>query len=134
MALLISTEGQLELLDKMLKDALSSDENYILKLYRNDYTPVLGSTSAAFTEANFGNYSAKTLTRANWAAATTNGSVAQTTYATQAWTVATTGNTIYGYWIEAGTSGKVLWAERFGTSRVLADTDVLNVTPLVTLS
>jgi hypothetical protein len=35
MPLVVPNAGELELLDKMLKDALSSDEDYILKLFQN---------------------------------------------------------------------------------------------------
>lgn len=43
-------------------------------------------------------------------------------------------NTIYGYWVQGATSNAVCWAEQFGTSRVLAQDDVLNLTPKFTLS
>lgn len=136
MPLVVPDQGELELLDKMLKDALSTNENYILKLYRNDYTPASNSAPGSFTEANFTNYAARTLTRINWNAAVTVSGKAESSYATtpQSWTCGATGNTIYGYWVEAATSAKVLWAERFSTSRVLANGDVLNITPKFTLA
>lgn len=121
----------------MLKDTLSTDENYILKLFKNDVTPDNTFTASSMTEADFTNYAAKTLARATWNAAVTNGSnKAETSYATspQSWTAGTTGNTIYGYWVQAATSGAVLWAERFATARVLSDGDVLNLTPKFTLN
>jgi hypothetical protein len=136
MPLIVPDEGELELLDKMLKDALSTNENYILKLYRVDYTPNSTTTRTSMTEANFTGYAARTLTRANWNAAVTVSNQAESSYGTapQSWTCGATGNTIYGYWVEGATSTKVLWAERFSTSRVLADGDVLNITPKFTLS
>jgi hypothetical protein len=136
MALVVSNEGEIQLLQKMLKVALSTDENYILKLYRADKTPAAADASGSFTEANFTAYAARTLTRANWSNAVTNGSgAAEVSYGTtaQSWTCGTTGNTIYGYWVEGATSSKVLWAERFGTSRVLANGDILNISPKFTL-
>lgn len=116
---------------KMLKDALSADENYILKLYRNDYSPDANAAPGSFTEANFTSYAARTLTRTNWNAAVTVSGKGESSYGTtpQSWTCGTTGNTVYGYWVEGATSAKVLWAERFSTSRVLASGDVLNITP-----
>lgn len=136
MALITPNTGELELLDKLLKDALSTNENYILKLYRNDYTPDDNSVAGSFTEANFTNYAAKTLTRALWNAAVTVSGKAETSYgsAPQSWTCGASGNTIYGYYVTGATSGTVLWAERFATSRVLADQDVLNLTPKFTLN
>ena len=68
MALITTDEGELELLDKMLKDALNTDESYTLKLFKNDYTPVAASTEVSFTEAAFTDYAAKALTRAGWGA------------------------------------------------------------------
>jgi hypothetical protein len=136
MALVVPDEGEIQLLQKMLRVALSTNESYILKLYRVDYTPISTTATGSFTEANFTGYAARTLTRALWSAAITNGSsAAEASYGTsaQSWTCGTTGNTIYGYWVEGSTSAKVLWAERFSTSRVLASGDVLNITPKFTL-
>jgi len=135
MALITTDEGELELLDKMLKDALSVDESYTLKLFKNDYTPVAASTGVSFTEATFTNYVAKTLTRAGWGAATTISNAASSTYGSaQTWTCGASGEIIYGYYIVATTSAKVLWAERFATPRTLASTDVLSITPVITLN
>lgn len=135
MALVVPNEGELELLQKMLKAALSVDENYILKLYRNDYTPDANAASSSFTEASFTSYAARTLTRASWNTAVTVSGKAESSYGAspQSWTCGTTGNTVYGYWIEGATSAKVLWAERFSTSRVLASGDILSIQPKFTL-
>lgn len=136
MALLTPAEGELQLLDKMLKDALSTDENYILKLYKNDVTPGDAYVEGSFTEADFTNYAARTLARSSWNASVQVSNKAETSYGSgpQSWTCGTTGNTVYGYYVTGATSGAVLWAERFSTSRVLADGDVLNITPKFTLN
>lgn len=134
MALITSNAAECALLDKMLKSALVSDENYILKLFRNDYTPDDNYAAASFTEANFTNYAAKTLTRSAWASAAVVSSKAQTSYATQSWTCGSSGNTIYGMYVVGSSSGTVLWSERFGSTRVVADQDVLSVTPTFTLN
>jgi len=135
MALVVPNAGELELLDKMLKDALSLNEDYILKLFQNDYTPDQTTANGSLTEANFTNYAAVTLTRAGWNSAVTVSNKAESSYgsAAQSWTCGTTGNTIYGYWV-ANPSNVVLWAERFAVSRVLANGDVLNLTPKFTLN
>lgn len=136
MPLIVPDQGELELLDKMLKDALSVDENYILKLYKNDYTPASASAPGSFTEADFTSYAARTLTRTNWNAAVTVGGKGESSYGTtpQSWTCGASGNTIYGYWVEGAASAKVLWGERFSTSRVLANGDILNLSPKFTLA
>lgn len=126
----------MELLDKMLRDALSVDEAFILKLFQNNVTPDANFVVGSFTEANFTNYAAKTLARATWNAATTVGGKGQASYGTnpQSWTCGSSGNTIYGYWVEGASSAKVLWAERFAVSRTVANSDVLNLVPTFSLS
>lgn len=128
--------GELELLDKMLKDTLSQNEAYLLKLYQNNYSPDGNSASGSFTVATFTNYEARTLTRAGWNASVMSSSKAESSYsnAPVSWTCGTTGNTIYGYYVEGSMQGKVLWAEKFTTARVLASGDILNITPKFTLS
>lgn len=77
----------------MLKDALSADENYVLKLFRNDVTPDQTFVAASMTEANFTNYVAKTLTRTAWNSAAIVSSKAETSYGTapQTWTCGASG-------------------------------------------
>lgn len=136
MPLVVPDVGELRLLDTMLKLAMSTNENHILKLYRTNVTPNAASAPGSFTEANFTGYAARTLTRSSWNSAVTVSNKAESSYGTtpQSWTCGTTGNTIYGYWVEGSTSGKCLWAELFTTSRVLATGDILNITPKFTLS
>lgn len=136
MPLVVPDQGELRLLDTMLKLALSTNENHILKLYQNNYSPTSAAAVGSFTEATFTGYAARTLTRSTWNSAATVSNKAESSYGTtpQSWTCGTTGNTIYGYWVEGSTSAKVLWAEYFSTSRVLASGDVLNITPKFTLA
>lgn len=134
MSLVLSNVGELELLDKMLKDALFDDEDYILKLFTNDVTPNQSSVVGTFVEANFTGYSTKTLTRAGWSAASTIANKAQSNYPQQSWTCGSTGNTVYGYYLIGSNSNVLLWAERFDSPRVLVNTDVLNITPVFTFT
>ncbi len=134
MAMVIPTEGELELLKKMIQVALSTDENYILHLYNNNVAPSSSSTSSTFTETAFTGYTAKTLTRASWATPTLVSGQGQTTYAQQSFSCTGTGDTIYGYYVLGATSGKVLWAEQFSSSRTLANGDVLNINPQMQLA
>lgn len=130
MAILVPNVGERELLDKMLKDALSVDENYTLKLYKTDVTPSETDTTSSYTEADFTGYSSKTLTRSGWAAASTDGGgVTSSSYAQQSWTNSGSSQTIYGYWVQGATSGNLLWAEKFVTARVIANGETLNLTP-----
>lgn len=135
MSLVVPALAEIMLLDKMLKDALTSDENYILELFNHSETIDEDTVDSDFTSATFTNYVAKTLTRANWSAAAAVGDVASSTYSSAlSWSCGATGDTVFGYWVNGATSGTTLWAERFATSRVLASGDVLNLTPVFTLS
>lgn len=134
MALVTPAVGECELLDKCLKDALSVDESYTLKLYKTDVTPSGTSVAGDFTVADFTDYANKTLTRAGWSAAATVSNKAESEYAQQSWTCGATGNTIYGYYVIGTTSGTLLWAEKFSSARVLAENDVLNLTPKFSLN
>ena len=137
MAMVISDEGELALLNYMIKDVSVSDP-MILRLFKNDYTPDGDATDGSFTEADFSDYAAVTLARGTWNAAVTNGSdKAESSYgsAAQSWTCGASGNTVYGYWVETNdVTPTVLWAERFSTARVLAENDILNIQPKITLS
>jgi hypothetical protein len=136
MPLVVPDAGELRMLDTLLRLALSTNENQILKLYKNNVTPTQASVPASFQEADFTGYAARTLLRSGWNEAVTVSNKAESSYGStpQSWTCGTTGNTIYGYWVEGSSSAKCLWAERFSTSRVLASGDVLNITPKFTLS
>ena len=134
MPLLLPEEGERELLDKMLRDALSVDETYTIDLYVNDYTPVKGSTFANFTVASWAGYAAAVTTRANWAAASTAAGVTSTTQPVQTWIAGGPTATVYGYLIRGTTSGVVQWAERIADSRVMASGDTFNLTPRMELN
>ena len=135
MPLVTPNVGELEILDKMLKDALSVDEDYVLKLFRTAMTITQDTETTDFTVATFTNYSHQTLTRANWSAAAVVANKAESVYSNQlSWTCGATGDTVYGYWVEGATSGTTLWGERFATARTLADGDILNLTPRFTLN
>ena len=119
----------------MLKDPLSVDENYTLNLFNNNHIITQDSVSADFTACIFTNYVAKTLTRANWNAATTISNEAVSEYSLPLdWTCGATGDTIYGYWVEGATSGITLWAERFGVARTITENSILKLTPKFSLN
>lgn len=139
MSLVVSDAGETRLLDRLLSQGTyATYQGYILKLWQapTGYTPSSSTVSADFTQANFTNYVAATLTRANWNAAQTVLNQAQASYGSAAisWTCGTTGNTIYGYWVESQEDGYCLWAEKFAVARALGSGDVLNLVPQFSLS
>ena len=133
MPLVVTNAGEVLLVTWALKST-STPENLTLKLYSNDYTPTSTSAAGDFTEATFGGYSAVTLSRGSWGTAVTNGSnKAQITYTAQVFTTTGGTSTTYGYYVVGATSGTVIWAERFSSSKTLiANADSITVTPLFT--
>ena len=136
MALLVPTGGEIELLDRLLKGGSSvHDGSYTLHLFKNSYVPQDGSTLSNFTEADFDGYADKALAQSSWASVSLNtNDKAESSYSQQSWTCGATGNTIYGYYITGNTSGELLWAEKFGSSKALTNGDILNLIPVITLS
>ena len=129
MGLVIPKVGEIELLNKMLIAALSTDEDYVLRLYSNNIAPNSESIASSFNEATFAGYAPKVLTRAGWSFPTTVSDTAQTSYSQQSWTCAGLGETIYGYYVVGANSGTLLWAEEFEFSKLVSSTDVLNLVP-----
>ena len=126
--------GKLELLDKMLKDALVVNENYTLKLFKNNVVPSSSSITSTFVEANFSGYVEKNLTRAGWVASTIVSNKAQSRYPQQSWTCGSIGQVIYGYYVISSSSSTLLWAELFSSPKTLVPTDVLNIIPVFTFN
>lgn len=127
MALVVPDVGERELLDDML-----NARDRTLKLFKTDVTPAESDVAGSYTEADFTDYVAKTLTGASWDAAATNAGTTSKAYAQQSWTCGATGNTIYGYFVVRTTT--LCWAEKFATARNLAENDVLNLTPRMELA
>lgn len=130
MPIVVANSGENLLLDAALRLGTTA-EALTLKLYSNNYTPVATSTAGAFTESSFTGYTSKSLARASWSTAATVSNKAVSSYAVQSWSCGATGGTVYGYYVVGTTSGTLYWAERFGTTRTLANGDVLNVTPSI---
>jgi len=136
MALLVPNIGEIELLDRLLKGGSSvHDGDYTLHLFKNSYVPQDSSSLSNFTEADFDGYADKALAQASWESVSLNtNDKAESSYSQQSWTCGASGNTIYGYYITGNTSGELLWAEKFGSSKALTNGDILNLIPVITLS
>lgn len=133
--IIIPDEGKLEIIRRILKDALSVDEDLIFHLYKNNLT--LGHTTEAadFTEADFDDYTTYELDRSDWNSPIITGHKSVMTYnTTLSWTCGATGNRVYGYWLEGATSNVCWYAEEFDSPIDLEDTDVLNIIPKFTFS
>jgi len=130
MAILVPNTAEKRLLDKMIKE---SDEDYLLKLFKNDLIPDATTVLGDFVEADFTGYSAKTLLRTDWDDAITVDKKAETNHAEQSWTCSGACNIIYGDYMVGKTSGELLWTNRFSTPKVLDVGDELKIAPKFTL-
>lgn len=107
-----------------------------LKLYKNDYTPVDGSTEANFVEADFPGYSDFDMASAeDWTivpGAPTEGSLPQKHFEANA--EVSPAQTMYGYYFVVTSTGNYVWGERFDEPRIISQSgDYLNVTPKIQL-
>src|SRR5689334_12099590 len=107
-----------------------SSGTFVLHLYQNNYTPVAGSSSANFTECDFGGYASVNLS--GWSSVAIDGSDRGYQTASLASFIAdgSSSNTVYGYYM-LDPGGKVALAELFAspiTMAVAADEIDLTVT------
>ena len=132
MALLTPNQGEEIALGALLNKTAPQDLD--LCLFKNDYTPVEGTTEANVTAADFTGYAVIQLTAASWTI--TQGAPTSAAYAQQTFT-STAGSQnqpIYGYYVKQRTSGKLVWAERFsdGPYTIVNNGDAIKVTPTIT--
>ena len=136
MALKVPNQGELYLLDLILAD----QDNWTLRLFKNNVTPGDSDTFATYTEADFDGYNSIDGTDLNMAAATTVTGKASSTGDQQTFEHDGGGasNSIYGYYVTIGAGGgaKVLWAERLPSPpQTMANMgDNIKVTPKFTFS
>ena len=131
MPLKVPDVGEIFLLTELLNNTFTGAK---LRLFKNDYTPVDGSTLANFTQANFSGYAQIVLNA--WGVAVTVAGRASADHAPVNFTHngGATANNIYGYYVVDATEAELLFAERdpFGpvTMALLADNYrvILNVT------
>lgn len=128
-------EGLILLLQRALyTTGVSAAEDYDLKLFSNNYTPVFGSTAGSFTECTFGGYAAVVITHASFAAPTATAPGATTTSSTAGVFSCTSGaaQNAYGCYLVGHTSGKVIAACRFDNVRSMAPGATETVTVTIT--
>lgn len=130
MALVVANVGELLLLNRALR--LSNQENLVLKLYKNDVTPSASSVAGDFTECDFSGYSSITLANGTWAAASTSGGKATSSYGEQTFTSSGGSQTVYGVYVVGATSGTLYYAERFSTAKTVTSGDSVVYNPTLT--
>lgn len=136
MALVLADVGADQILKAYFNNSWPASKDFKLRLYTNDYTPVQTSVLGSFTESTAPGYTAITLSNASWTV-TVGNDPSDAVYAEQTFTFTGSGATIYGYYIEDnnGSSGTLVWAERFATSFTPANNgDTIKLTPKFQLS
>lgn len=112
----------------------TAPQSLVLKLFKNNITPVEADTEAAYTEADFTGYASIALTPASWV--TTAGAPSDVTYPQQTFlsSAGAQNQNVYGYYIIQTTSGKLIAAERFtdGPYNIVNNGDAIKVTPKIT--
>jgi len=132
--LLVPNVGEARMLKLILNNV--SQEDVILKLYKNNVTPAEGDVASDYTVADFTGYASLTLTGASWSFTT--GDPSYASYAQQSFTSTAGGQsqTIYGYFVVQASSGILLWAERFAGApyAIVNNDDAIKVTPYIELA
>lgn len=133
MAVVMPNAGKVEAFRRFL---YAGPENLSLRLFKNDYTPVVASVTGDFTVADFTGYASQTLTASQsgttWAVPSITDDIASSIYGSAAivWT-AGSDQTIYGWYLVGVTSGITYLAERYLEPQVLLSTnsDTISFTP-----
>lgn len=132
MALLVTNGGEAIALSYLV-NKVTTPENLVLCLYKNDITPSEADVIGTYTEATFTGYANKTLTGATWAV--TPGDPTVATYPEQIFTssLGQTSQNIYGYYLKRLGSGDLVYAERFsnGPYPIANNGDIIKVTPAI---
>lgn len=130
MSLMIPNTAQTYILNLLLNQTMK------LKLYSNNYTPIITTTLAALTEVSGGGYADISLTFANFVV--TEGPPAVGVYNAFKdfdFTGATSGpGTIYGYMITNDAEDLLYWVERFPTVPLIPiNGSQIRIKPRITL-
>lgn len=116
-----------------LVNKVATTRDLILRLYKNNYTPVEGSAVGNFTESTFTGYSAATLTGASWTV--TGADPTTATYAQVPFTSSANQTTelCYGYYITRTTDADLVAAELFsdGPYSITNLNDAIKITPQI---
>lgn len=116
-----TNEGKALCLVWMLQSDGSDFQDLILRLYKNDYTPIDTSNEEDFTPATFTGSGGITIERADWDALSIVSNVAVLPLPTApAWTCTAGGpETVYGWYLVTADSNQSVFAQRFATPRVM---------------
>ena len=109
---LVPNVGEKKMLE--IVAGLSTPQNLVLHLFKNDITPASTMVLADYTEATFTGYAPVTLSSANWTIAEAYQATA--TYSSSGVTFACSGTTnekVYGFYLSEANTSELMWSERF---------------------
>jgi hypothetical protein len=119
MSLIVPDVGELYVLAAWIAGYPPS--NLKVYLYQNNYTPVQGSVVGSFTEATFSGYASVSFTLGTPTEVSNKAKSVATAASVFTHNGGGTANTIYGYYVKDGTTGDLVWAERFGSSQIMTN-------------
>jgi hypothetical protein len=133
MALVVSNVGEGEMLKRVLNITVT-DNDVVIRLYSNNYTPVEASVVGDFTEITATGYSAVTATPGNWVI--TEGDPTDASYPQTEFALSSAEPEVYGYYITNSAGDILLWSERFvdGPYVIGAGGGSIFITPKIELS
>lgn len=131
MAVVVPDEGKLLMLEWVLinEDPLTS--NFVVNLFKNDYSPTNLTTVGDFVLADFDGYLSIDIPRSAWSApAIVGGKASSSAPSTPLhWdNEGVTPQTVYGYLVEDPDTGVVVWCKRFASPQVINPSGYLDLT------
>ena len=107
-----------------------------MRLFQNDFTPVQGTLTTDFQEANFAGYVPVLIKRADWAAPVLANHVATVEPSASPFTFSATqgSQTVYGVYLVGGVSGITYYCRRFDLPRTIDPSNPIQVRPVISLS
>lgn len=133
--IVVPTEGRLWLADRLWRLDWPDSDGFRLHLYSSNYTPVLASEAADFTECAFTGYSQVSIPKGDNPAPILVANQAQVLLGNTSheWTATGALETIYGWYLTDESNSVCVLAEKYVTPHVLANGSVHTLFPYVNL-
>lgn len=124
--LVVSPDGELELLARLLYHTVWVDRGWSLHLFKNDYVPNRDTELADLTEADYSGYARVDLDEDGWGEPDQIAGAAVSYYGTdfEYFFTAAGSQLVYGYYLTFDSQTKLLWSQRFDVSPVSVSTTV----------
>jgi hypothetical protein len=131
MLMVVTNDGKEYFLSLAMQVPTVASEDWFVKLFKNNFTPVDGSVTADFTEATFTGYSAVGIGPGSMNPPAVVANVAESTYTGPPVFTCTGGadETVYGWFLMGDSSGKTYLAQKFDTPRLMTPGAVESLDP-----